>query len=172
MHPHGIVHQSEDVPGISLSTMAARSVLVIANDFNGITATFLMLRMRYLLQLEGITADEGPFGAIINNGDAAASEVANAINHQNTAGPDDTTQMVAQSDTMAAIHNSLRMFKLSDDGTRGQLSTGWIKMGKKGIPFPEGTGWSAHIYNADSVALTAGALVKGVIQYQGVWLRD
>ncbi len=152
--------------------MAARSVLVIANDFNGITATFLMLRMRYLLQIEGITADEGPFAAIINQGDAAASEVASAINSQNTSGPEDTTQMVGQSAQLAAIHSTMKPFRLSDDGTRGQLATGWFKLGKKGIPFPEGTGWSAHIYNGDSVALTTGALVKGVIQYQGVWLRD
>ncbi len=172
MHPHGIVHQSEDVAGISLSTMAARSTLQVANDFDGITATFLMLRMRYFLGLEGITADEGPIGMIINHGDAVAGEVQNAINHQNVSGPEDLTQMIAQADTLAAIHNSMRMFKMYDGGTRGQLHTGWIKMGKKGIPFPEGKGWSAHLYNADSVALTSGGLVKGIIQYQGVWLRD
>ncbi len=172
MHPHGIVHQSEDVAGISLSTLGARSTLQIANDFDGITATFLMLRMRYLLQIEGLTADEGPIGVIINHGDAVAGEVQNAINHQNTAGPDDVTQTVAQADALVAIHSSLRMFKLYDGGTRGQLHTSWFKIGKKGIPFPEGKGWSAHIWNADSVALTAGGLVKGVIQYQGVWLRD
>ncbi len=171
-HPHGLVHQSEDVAGVSLSTLAARGAIQIGNDFDGITATFLMLRMRWFLQIEGITADEGPIGAIVHRGDASGSEVQNGINHQNTAGPDDTTQMAAQSDTMNVFLDTLRMFRLYDGGTRGQLTTGWIKLAKKGIPMAESTGWAISAYNADSSALTSGALIKGVVQYQGVWLRD
>ncbi len=171
-HPHGIVHQNEPVVGISLAALAANGSVVVGNTFDGITATFLMIRMRYMLQIEGITVDEGPIGAILAPGNASAGEIQNAINNQNTSGPQDETQMIGQAEQRSAIHDTMRMFKLYDGGTRGQLHTGWIKLAKRGIPFAEGSGWVVHVYNADSVALTSGALVKGIIQYQGVWLRD
>ncbi len=131
-----------------------------------------MIRMRYALGLEGVTADEGPIGVLMHKGDASGTEVQNGINHKNTAGPDDTTQMANQSDSMITFNDTLRMFRMYDGGTRGQLHTGWIKLAKRGIPMPEGTGWAVSAYNADSSALTTGALVKGIVQYQGVWLRD
>ncbi len=171
MHPHGIVNQSEDVANISLGVLGARSSLVIANDFDGITASFLMIRMRYMLQIEGLTLDNGPIMAVVAQGNSSGAEIQAAINHQNPAGPDDVTEMIDQTAMKPIVYDTLRTFR-TDGLTRGQLTTGWIKMGRKGIPFGEGNGWVVHAFNGDNSTLDSGAVVKGIIQYQGVWLRD
>ncbi len=167
-----LVHQNGPVEDVALGTLAQRTALQIEGDFTGISATFLMKRVRYLVKLENITSGEGPF-AVVLAGDATAAEAAAGVTEGNTSGPSDRTQMLTQDTSWNIIQDSLELLKDNGADTIQQTSGRWHTVGgKKGIPFPEGSGWQAVVVNLDNAALTTGAIMKGVIQYQGVWLRD
>ncbi len=170
---HGLVHQNESVEDVALTTLGARSALQIAGDFTAITATFLLKRVRYLLQIVGITTLEGPFCVVLAQGDVTAAEAALGVTEGNTAGPADKTQMNTQDNSWNLVQASLELLELIEVGNLGHQSSGkWIRMPGRGIPFPESAGWQAVVVNLDNAALTTGAIIKGIIQYQGVWLRD
>ncbi len=171
-----LVIQNDQIQDISLGTLAARTALALGSQFNGITATFLMKRVKYWLQLEEVTEDQGPFLVGIASGDAGAAEISSAMTERNTAGPADTTQVLTQDNAFVVVQNSVRMMKLHRNGTDAAPDTwtleGEVSLGK-GIPFREGSGWQPFILNADNAALaTTAPVCKGIIQYWGVWLRD
>ncbi len=166
--PRGaLVYQSEVIGDVALSTLTGNTALIVSSNFNGLTATFLMKHVEINLQLEGVTADEGPFLVGIANGNATVTEVTSAMNEANNIGPDDVTQQLTQDNAwvvyqkgvqaMTPITSTLHHLKAS-------MSFG------KGIPWAEGSGWQWFIYNADPAALTTGAVLKGRIRSQGVWL--
>ncbi len=168
-----LVHQNDPVEDIALGTLAARTALQIANDFTAVSATFLMKRVRYLVHLEGITADEGPFCVALAQGDVSAAEASQGVTEGNIAGPNDRTQVLQQQDSWNIIQDSLELIGEDANTTAAQSSGQWhVLGGGKGIPFPEGVGWQAVVISLDNAALTTGGVIKGVIQYQGVWLRD
>ncbi len=166
-----LVHQNEPVEDVALSTLGARSALQIANDFSAITATFLMKRVRYMLLLDAVTAGEGSFCVALAQGDTSAVEASQGFTEGNTAGPSDRTQMLTQDNSWNVIQDSVEFLRPAAVVADWESDGEWHSLGK-GIPFPEGSGWQAVIMNLDNAALTTGAIIKGIIQYQGVWLRD
>ncbi len=173
MHPHGLQSLTENVDNVALGTLAARNALAIESALTGLTATFLVKRVRYFLALEGLTSDEGPLIIGCANGDATSAELTTAMNVTNTAGPADTTQSLTQDQAWIILRETLEALDTHDGvGVRADTTGKWHTMPGRGIPMPEGQGIQCFIFNADSSALTTGALVKGLIEYQGVWLRD
>ena len=173
-HGHKLVNQALPVDAIALATLGGRNALTINSSLNGLGTSFLIIRMKYLLQLVGRTiADDGPVLVVANRGDATAAEVAAALTEFNSVGPSDTTQMLTQDNAWTVFMNSVRAFIMRGDGTKGVLDSGWIKLTSgKGIPILEGTGVSFHAFNAGSGALATGSSINGQIIVQGVWLRD
>ncbi len=175
-HPHGLVISNETISSLPLGTLAARTALTLGQAFNGITATFLMNRFRCWLVIQGLTAGEGfPFLVGLARGDATAAEISVAMLEGNTSGPSDTTQMLTEDNAFVVVQKSIRAMT-PDGDTTGNRTGGWLhadfKLPKRGIPWAEGSGWQAFIYNATDAALTTGATVTGQSQYWGVWLRD
>ncbi len=174
-HPHSsIVQQTLEVDALALATLAGRTAIVL-RSFSAITATFLMQRFRYLLQLVGVTtADDGPILVGIAKGDASLTEIASAMIEANTTGPGDTTQSLTQDETWVVYQNTVRAFNLSGGDPTGRFVVDmWQRFGgKNGIPALEGTGFQLFAYNAGSGALTTGSSVNGLCHVQGVWLRD
>ncbi len=168
-----LVIQTEGVANLALGTLAAKTALTLGVAFNGITATFLAKMLRIILSITGLTAqDEGPFAVVIGNGDLTATEATNALAEGNTAGPGDTTQVLTQDTAFAIVQKSLRTFvPAGGPSPTSQYLDATIALGK-GIPFKEGTGWQYFIYNLDGSALQTGAVVNGITQTWGVWLRD
>ncbi len=177
-HPHtSIVQQTQTVNAAALGTLGGQTALVINSAFNGITATFLMQRIRYFLQLVGRTAaDDGPILVGVARGDATAAEIATAMLEGNTAGPGDTTQILSQDNTWVVYQNTVVAFDAtSGDNTEGVIPKlgDWISFGgKNGIPAAEGTGFQLFAFNAGSGSLTTGSSLNGIVDIQGRWLRD
>ncbi len=163
-----LITQNGQVDDVVLSTMAANAALAIDPDFAALTASFLVKRVRYNFQIEGLTADEGPFTVALAAGNASAAEAADGFNSRNTAGPADLTQSLTQDQPWTVFQNSIAYFE-PFTSTSQRLQTDWISLGK-GIPAHEGAGWQLFLHNADNAALTTGAVIKGTYIVQGVWL--
>lgn len=173
MTSKGLQSLTQTISNVPLSTLASLTALTLSSTLDGLTTTFLLKRVRYMLQLEGVTADEGPLVIGLANGDASAGEIGSAMVVTNTVGPSDVTQQLTQDQAWIVLQDSLESLRMHDGvGVRGDTSFQWHSVGKNGIPMKEGSGIKLFIFNADASALTTGVLVKGLVQYQGVWLND
>ncbi len=161
------------VDNVALGTLAGRTAAVLNASLTSLTATFLMKRIRYFLYMFGKTAgDDGPLLVFINRGDASTPEIASAILESNTSGPQDTTQTLTEDTAWVVYQNTLRAI-VPYSNSEGLLATGWLKLGgRNGIPAVEGAGFALHIFNASDAALATGVVITGIVQVQGVWLRD
>ncbi len=165
-----LVIQNDLAADIALSTLAARTALQVSAQFVAITATFLMKRVKYFLKISGLTDGEGPILVGLARGDMSAGEISAALVERNTAGPTDTTQSLTEDVSFSIHQNSVRMGKQDGDSTNVYFDYEF-SLGK-GVPWGEGAGWQLFVFNADNAALTTGAVIKGIAQYWGVWLRD
>jgi len=165
-----LIQQAEAVDNVALSTLASLTSLQLSNLFVNITATFLMKRVRYYLMIHSIATDEGPFCVGVAHGNATQAEIAAAITEGNPNGPSDVTQRLGEDAAWVVAQNTV---VFPQDLTGGQFFTNgeWMSLGK-GIPWPEDAGWQIFIMNLDGTALTTGGEVQGIVQSQGVWLRD
>ncbi len=177
-HGHGLVQQTMVVDNTAIGSLVARTALSLNAAFVAIESTFLLKRVRYFLNLNQHTADDdGPLLVGIAVGDASLGEIATALLENNPQGPAELTQVLQQDNAMAVYQNTVRAFP--SFGGRGAgasestLDSGWINFGgKNGIPALEGSGFQAFAFNAAPNAMTTGQLVSGIIQVNGVWLRD
>ncbi len=176
-HPHGnLVQQAMLVDTVALGTLGARTAIALNTAFNALTATFLMMRVRYLLKLSGSTlGDDGPILIGIAKGNASIAEIGSAMIENNTSGPEDVTQSLTEDTSFSVYQNTVVSMigeSTVEDGHPATKS-GWIRFGgKRGIPASEGSGWQLFAFNSGSSALTTGAVVNGLAHTQGVWLRD
>lgn len=178
MHPHGLVSLTEAV-NTSLSTLAAKTALDINTDLSSLNTSFLLKRIRYFLTLENMVESEGPILVLASQGDAAANDVTSGMGVTNTVGPSDVTQSITQDQAWKVIRESVEMLQWTGEGVADLQSTGrWHRMPGKGIPMLAGGdvngGIRYSVFNADVAALadTNSAIIKGMIEIQGVWLRD
>ncbi len=161
------------VDTVALGTLASRTAIFLNTVQNGITAAFLMLRIRYFLQMIGKTVlDDGPIIVGIARGDATLTEIANAILEANAAGPNDTTQTLQEDEAWVVFQNTLTPLIMSGNGTFGQPMSEWIKFAPRGLVAREDSGWNMFAFNTGSGTLETGASINGIAQIQGVWLRD
>ncbi len=176
MHPHGLVSLTEEV-NAALSTLAAGATLDLDIALASLETDFLLKRVRYFLQVENLVPSEGPLLIGVAFGNTSIAESALGMKITNTVGPHDVTQSLGQDEAWKIIRASLEMLRWDGEGVGDMISRGtWHKMPGKGIPCPSGTsigGLRVFIYNADTAALadTNTAIVKGIIEYQGVWLN-
>ncbi len=176
-HPHGLVIQNATI-NANPATLAAQAVLTIDSSFSATTATFLMKRVRFMLQWDTIdNVDDGPLLVGLARGDATAAEIAGALTTANTSGPLDTTQVLLQDRAFVIVQKALRMFRKWGGATaatdNGSAEAAYdFKLPGRGVSFAEGAGWQSFIFNAGNGALATGSTVGGLCQYWGVWLRD
>ncbi len=173
-HGHKLVHQNLVVDAVALGTLAGRTALNLNNGFINPESSFLIKRYRYLLQLVGRTiTDDGPVAVVLNHGNASITEIGNAITEINSVGPADVSQVQTEDNAWAIYQNTLTAFTLRGDGTEGLLMTEWQSPGgKNGIPALESSGVAVSVVNLRSGALATGSSINGIVQLQGVWLRD
>ncbi len=173
-HGHGLVQNELDINEVVLLTLGPRVAIALNTQFNNPTASFLMKRVRYFTQIALRTAsDNGPILIGCANGDATVTEIAEAMNERNVNGPDDITNVLDQDKTWVVYQNTVVPMEIQGDQTYGQATSRWINFGgKNGIPAIEGSGMQVFAYNAGGAALTTGSLIDGIVQVQGVWLRD
>ncbi len=172
-HGHSLKSQAMVVDTQALGTLAGRTALLLNTTQNAMTATFLMKRIRYFLQLMGrTTGDDGPLLIGICKGDATIGEIANALLESNSAGPGDTSQVLDEDLPWAVWQDSVRQINYAGSEVQGQMPDHWMKLGKNGFPALEGTGYALFVFNAGSAALTTGGTINGIVHTQGVWLRD
>ncbi len=171
---HRTVIQNLLVDAVALGTLGARSSINLNATFVNPGTTFLVLKVRYLLQLVGRTlTDDGPVAVMLANGNASTAEVAAALTEINTTGLADATQMLTQDEVWMVWQQSLRVFKMSGDGTEGFLATGWMSPGgRNGMPAVENGGVQVSAVNLGSGALATGSSINGIVQLKGVWMRD
>ncbi len=176
-HPHSnLVQQAMLVDTVALGTLGARTAIVLSSVFNAITASFLMMRVRYLLKIAASTlGDDGPILIGLAKGNATLAEIGSAMIENNTSGPDDVTQSLTEDTAFTVYQNTIVSMigeSTVEDGHPATKS-GWIRVGgRKGIPATEGSGWQLFAFNSGSSALTTGAVINGLAHVQGVWLRD
>ncbi len=173
-HGHGIVSQQLSVDSIALGVLTSRNAIILNSAFNTPTATFLMKRVRFFLQLVGRTAgDDGPIVVGCCRGDATVAEIAAAMNERNVNGPDDITNMLDQDKAWVVYQNTVVPLEVLAALTEGKTRSEWISFGgKRGIPAVEGAGMSLFAFNCGSGALTTGSSINGLAHLQGVWLGD
>ncbi len=158
------------VNSVAISTLAARTPIALVTGFDAMTAAFLVKRVRYFLYLTTVNTLDGPFAVGVGPGNATQAEAAAAITVGNTSGPLDLTQMNDADNQYNVFQNSLEMLRsMSDTGVNWQSMGSWFSLGK-GLPLPEGSGIDGWLYNLDDAAMITGAIIKGIIQIQGVWL--
>ncbi len=166
-----LLTQNGEVADIALSTLAARTALLLDGDFTTFNRTFLAKRVRYYLLVTDLTAFEGPFTVGLSPGNASIPEITDAMTKRNTIGPSDVTQTLTEDAWKNVIQDSVESLQYADSSGFAQTSGKWhVLGGGKGIPFVESGGWTLNIFNADNAALTTGGICKGVYQVQGVWL--
>ncbi len=172
-HGHQLVSQVGKVQDVALSTLAAGAAFVLNTTFAGETATFLIKRLRFWLQLRGRTAgDDGPLIVFACNGDVNVTEAGVAVLENNTVGPADTTQMLTQDNAWAIYRWSMTRFQSGGLETEQMTPSYWLKAPGRGFPAPEAIGWQVMVFNAGNTALATGITVGGIVEAQGVWLRD
>ncbi len=162
----------EGVDSVALTTLGARTALLIETALTSLAASFLLKRVRYWLKLVGVTADEGPHLVGIADGNANTTEIIDSMTVTNTLGPHDRSQMLNQDRAWTVLRDSVRMMRTVHSDTTKYLTGGWVKFKGRGIPMKESAGMQAFIFNASDAALTTGSVIEGMIEYQGVWLRD
>ncbi len=173
-HGHKLVHQNLVVDAVALGTLAGRTALNLNTGFVNPESSFLIKRYRYLLQLVGRTInDDGPIAVTLNHGNASITEIAQAITEINSVGPADVSQTNTEDNSWNIYQNTMKAFTPRGDGTEGVLMTEWRSPGgKNGIPALESSGVAVTAINLGSGALTTGSSINGIVQLQGVWLRD
>ncbi len=174
-HGHRLVQNELDVNTVAMLTLGARVAIALNTQFNNPTTSFLMKRVRYFLQMAGrSTADDGPILIGCANGNANVTEIGEAMNERNVNGPEDITNVLDQDKTWVVYQNTVVPMIVRGDQTYGQVATSrWIDFGgKNGIPALEASGMQVFAYNSGSGALTTGMNINGIVQIQGVWLRD
>ncbi len=173
-HPHSsLVSQVASLADVALLTLGARAAQTIQSSFAAIDATFLMKRVRYWLRLFSRTAgDDGPIIVGIAPGDLTTTEIAAAISEANVKGPSDTTQVLTQDNAWSVSRWSMCKFDFNAVDTEGWTSVGWLKAPGRGWAAREGTGWQTFAFNAGNGALETGSKIGGIVEIQGVWLRD
>ncbi len=170
MHPHGLVSLNP-APNTALVTLAAKAAITVDQTHAALTAAFLIKRVRYFVEVEGVTAGEGPLILGIAPGDTNDAEIATAMTTINTVGPEDTTQSLAQNAAWSILRQGTELLQSRSESVNRVGSSGhWHKMPGRGIPVPEGKGFRLFVFNADIAALTTGSLAKGIYEVQGVWL--
>lgn len=173
-HGHGLVQQSMNLTSVALGTLAGKTAIILDSSLSSIDTSFLMKRVRYLLQLVGRTADDdGPILVGIANGNATIGEIATAMQEANIAGPEDVTQSLTQDNAWVVYQNTVIALANLGSVTEAQpRDSSWIGFGgKNGIPALENSGFSLFAFNAGSGGLTTGSSINGMAQVQGVWLR-
>ncbi len=176
MHPHGLVSLTEEV-NKALSTLAASDALDLDLALGQLTTTFLIKRVRFFLKAVGVTAEEGPLLIGMASGNTSIAEIELGMQITNTVGPQDTTQTLSQDEAWKIYRNTIEMLRPEAVETTLYSSGKWINFPGRGIPAlgAQGSGaggFRSWVFNAGTAALTTGAVVKGIIEYQGVWLRD
>ncbi len=173
-HGHGLVNQALTVDTVALATLQPRAALIINTQFSTPLQSFLLKRVRYLLQLVGRTAgDDGPLLIGMCHGDATVSEIAASMTERNVNGQEDITSMLDQDLAWIVYQNTVVPIVYRGALTEGQPHSSWINYGgKNGIPAIEGSGTTVFIYNAGSAQLSTGSTINGQVMVQGVWLRD
>lgn len=168
-HGHSLVNQNMVVDAQALGTLAGRTTLDLNTVQAALTTPFLMLRVRYLLQLTSReVTDDGPLLLGIAHGDANTTEITTAILEANSKGPEDFTQSEEEDRAWAVYQNTLTPLMITADGTQAQPKSDWIKFSRKGIPALEDSGFKLFIFNAGSGSLTTGSVVNGIVHLQGV----
>ncbi len=170
-HGHGLKIQNLVVDDVDLVTLAARTAVAINSQFTSITATFLVNRIKYILQATTIDATDGPLAVVIAKGGATVAEVNAAFTEHNTNGPDDITQALTEDEAWTVWQKSLRMFRKNGTNTHAEVSADF-KLPGRGIPALEDQGLGIFAVNLGNNALSTGVLVSGLVQLWGVWLRD
>ncbi len=173
-HGHQLVQQNLVVQAVALSTLGGRTALALNTQLTAPESSFLMKRYRYLLQLTGRSlTDDGPIAVCMNKGDASLAEINLAFVDNNPTGPSDNTETLGEDQIWSVYQNTVDVFQYAGDGTEGVLNTEWKSFGgKNGIPAVENQGVAVHAFNCGSGALTTGVVINGIVQVQGVWLRD
>ena len=173
MHPHGLVTLSESV-NTTLSTLGAKTALDIEVALTALEHTFLLKRVRYWLHLENMVPSEGPILVGMAAGNTAVNEITSGMAITNTVGPNDVTQTLSQDEAWKIYRNTLEMLTYDGEGVGDLRTSGrWHRFPGRGIPALRPSGFRSFVFNADVAALadTNTALIKGLIEYQGVWLR-
>ncbi len=173
-HPHNsLVVQAGSFTGTALGTLAARTALALNTVFNALTATFLGKRWRGTALIIGVDESDGPFSLLIAPGNATVAEVTSAMIENNTGGPDDVTQSLTEDTSFVVVRNAVVDMVPVGDAAPTKWFAKWdMRLGSKGIPFPEGSGFSVYIFNRDTQALETGSSIQGMFEVWGVWLRD
>ncbi len=169
-----LIQNQLEFDNVALSTLAARSAIILSTQWSNPTSSFLMKRLRYFAQFANRSAnDDGPLLIGCAHGDASVTEIEAAMNERNVNGPDDITNVLDQDNAWVVYQNTVVPFGVQGDQAYGQAQPGWMSFGgKNGIPCLEGSGMVPFIYNAGVGALTTGTLINGIMHIQGVWLRD
>ncbi len=172
---HELKLQNLVIDDVDLTTLAARTAVAVNSQFTSITATFLVKRIRYMLQASPMIIQDGPLVITIAKGGATVAEVNAAFTEHNSGGPDDVTQSLTEDNAWTVWQKSTRMFQsrngdLSNAGHR-EVS-GDFKLPGRGFPALEGAGIGIFVVNLGNNGLTTGIIVSGLVQLWGVWLRD
>ncbi len=172
-HMHELKTQNYEVDTIALGTLAARTAINLNAGALSIGQSFLTRRIRYLLKATGMTvSDDGPIAICCGSGNSSLAEVAAAFTTINTIGPGDKTQSLLDDNVWNIWQASVVIVEASGIGTEGTITSDWITLPGKGLVAQENHGMSIHAVNLGSGALTTGQLINGIVQTQGVWLRD
>ncbi len=172
-----LVIQNLVIDDVALGTIGARVAVSINSQLTAPTASFLVKRIRYFLQLNEVNnANEGLLLITPTQGDVTAAEAASAFTEVNTAGPSDTTQMLTQDNVWVAWQKAARcMEPIAEDGAGTGVHNAFliedVSMGK-GMVAREGIGVAFQAINLNNNAWSTGATIGGLIQLWGVWLRD
>ncbi len=157
----------------NLGTLATLTAVSLDSTYgSGITRSFLVKAVKYLLHLESLTTTEGPVIVGLAKGSATVSEIANALATNEIIDPDDVTAAA----TGAAMSSTvLWQSLLVLDGRTDTVTLSHrhrIGARGKGIPIYEDDGIQLFAFNADISSLTTGARIKGIYVLEGVWLND
>lgn len=167
-----------EIDDVDIASLGAKTAVILSAVLGGIQNSFLVKKVKYMLRMAGSLNEDELVAVMINPSNASLPEIALALTHANTIGPNDRTLSLLDDNIWNVWQNTVRMFKMSGQTTDGTASTGTyevddeISLGK-GMVAREDEGISVSAMNISNNAMAASSqLITGIVQLWGVWLRD
>ncbi len=155
----------------ALGTLAADTTLSLTN-LSGISRGFLCKKVMYMVAMSAAATNDMVIIGLANS-TATVAEITTALSSMNISDPNNATNRIKMDQWKVVWYESLRILQPDATGAGiAAINDHFSVGGGKGIPWTEDGGIQVFVYNPSTSALTTGALIDGLVAFQGIWFND
>ncbi len=155
----------------ALGTLAANTSIKL-NGFDGFTRGFLCKKVMYAIAHTATATNDNVIIGLAQ-GTATVAEITTALSAMNISNPNDASNRIILDQWKVVWFETIRMMHPDATGAgNAVLNESFSVGGGRGIPWNEDDGIQVFAYNPSTSALTTGAVIDGIVVFQGVWFND